>query len=56
MFGRALALEWMPGSSSWRQRSVLLATFRRMWGGAISIYAYQLGIGVALKQPYHSER
>ena len=39
------------GSSSWRQRSALLATFRRMWGGAIPASAYRQGIGVALKQP-----
>ena len=29
------------GSSSWRQRSALLATFRRMWGGAIPASAYK---------------
>ena len=39
------------GSSSWRQRSALPATFRRMWGGAIPASAYKQGIGVALKQP-----
>ena len=52
------------GSSSWRQRSALAATSRRMWGGAIPASAYKQGIGVAFKQPvvilhiymYHSER
>ena len=39
------------GSSYWRQRSALLATFRRMWGGAIPASAYRQGIGVAFKQP-----
>ena len=39
------------GSSYWRQRSALLATFRRMWGGAIPASAYKQGIGVAFKQP-----
>ena len=39
------------GSSSWRQRSALAATFRRMWGGAIRASAYKQGIGVAFKQP-----
>ena len=39
------------GSSSWRQRSALLATFRRMWGGAIPASAHRQGIGVAFKQP-----
>ena len=39
------------GSSSWRHRSTLLATFRRMWGGAIPARAYRQGIGVAFKQP-----
>ena len=39
------------GSSSWRQRSALLATFRRMWRGAIPASAYRQGIGVAFKQP-----
>ena len=39
------------GSSSWRQRSALLATFRRMWGGALPASAYRQGIGVAFKQP-----
>ena len=39
------------GSSSWRQRSALAATFRRMWGGAIPASAYKQGIGVAFKQP-----
>ena len=39
------------GSSSWRQRSALAATFRRMWGGAISASASKEGIGVAFKQP-----
>ena len=34
------------GSSSWRQRSALAATFRRMWGGAIPASAYKQGIGV----------
>ena len=29
------------GSSSWRQRSALAATFRRMWGGAIPASAYK---------------
>ena len=38
-------------SSSWRQRSALAATFRRMWGGAIPASAYKQGIGVAFKQP-----
>ena len=37
------------GSSSWRQRSALPATFRRMWGGAIPASAYKQGIGVAFK-------
>ena len=36
-------------SSSWRQRSALLSTFRRMWGGAIPASAYKQGIGVAFK-------
>ena len=39
------------GSSYWRQRSALLANFRRMWGGAIPASAYRQGIGVAFKQP-----
>ena len=39
------------GSSSRRQRSALLATFRRMWGGTIPASAYKQGIGVAFKQP-----
>ena len=39
------------GSSSWRQRSALLTTFRRMWVGAIPASAYKQGIGVAFKQP-----
>ena len=39
------------GSSSWRQRSALAATFRHMWGGAIPASAYKQGIGVAFKQP-----
>ena len=39
------------GSSSWRQRSALLATFRLVWGGAIPACAYKQGIGVAFKQP-----
>ena len=39
------------GSSSWRQRSALAATFRRMWGGAIPASSYKKGIGVAFKQP-----
>ena len=39
------------GSSSWRQRSALAATFRRMWGGAIPASAYEHCIGVAFKQP-----
>ena len=38
-------------SSSWRQRSALAATFRRMWGGAIPASAYEQGIGVAFEQP-----
>ena len=38
------------GSSSWRQRSALAATFRRMWGEAIPASAYKKGIGVAFKQ------
>ena len=29
------------GSSSWRQRSALLATFRHMWGGTIPASAYK---------------
>ena len=33
------------GSSSWRQRCALLATFRRMWGGAIPASAYKQIIG-----------
>ena len=36
------------GSSSWRQRSALLATFRRVWGGAIPAIAYKQGIGGSL--------
>ena len=32
-------------------RSALLATFLRMWGGAIPASAYLHGIGVAFKQP-----
>ena len=32
-------------SSSWRQRSALLATFRRMWGGAIPARAYNIQAG-----------
>ena len=39
------------GSSSWMQRSALLATFRRIWGGAIPASKYNQGIGVAFKQP-----
>ena len=39
------------GSSSWRQRSALLATFRHIWGGAIPASSYKQGIGVAFKQP-----
>ena len=39
------------GSSSWRQRSALAATLRRMWGGAIPTSAYKQGNGVAFKQP-----
>ena len=50
-----LAGRWPWGgcleSSSWRQRSALLATFRRMSGGAIPASAYKQGIGVAFKQP-----
>ena len=50
-----LAVRWpcsgCLGSSYWRQRSALLATFRRMWGGAIPDSAYKHGIGVAFKQP-----
>ena len=50
-----LALRWpwrgCLGLSSWRQRSALLATFRRMWGGAIPASAYRQGNGVAYKQP-----
>ena len=39
-------------SSSWRQLSALLATFRRMsGGGAIPASANKQGIGVAFKQP-----
>ena len=38
-------------SSSWRQLSALLATFRRMSGGAIPASANKQGIGVAFKQP-----
>ena len=38
-------------SSSWRQLSALLATFRRMSGGAIPASANTQGIGVAFKQP-----
>ena len=37
------------GSTSWRQRSALAATFRRMWGWAIPASAYKHGIGVAFK-------
>ena len=51
MLGRALAMEWVSRSSSWRQRSALPATFRRMWGGAIPASAHTQGIGVAFKQP-----
>ncbi len=39
------------GSSSWRQRSALAATFRHMCRGAIPTSAYKQGIGVAFKQP-----
>ena len=39
------------GSSSWRHRSALLATFQRMWGAAIHASAYKQCIGVAFKQP-----
>ena len=39
------------GSISLRQLSALLATFRRMWGGAIPASAYKQGIGIAFKQP-----
>ena len=50
--GLCLAGRWpwsgCIGSSSRRQRSALLATFRRMWGGAS---AHRQGIGVAFKQP-----
>ena len=38
-------------SSSWRQRSALLANCRRMWGGAIPASAYNQGIGLSFKQP-----
>ena len=38
-------------SSSWRQLSALLETFRRMSGGAIPASAYRQGITVAFKQP-----
>ena len=38
-------------SSSWRQLSALLATFRRMSGGAIPASANKQGIGVAFKNP-----
>ena len=52
---RCLARRWpcsgCLGSSSWRQISGLLATFRRMWGGAIPASAYRQGIGIAFKQP-----
>ena len=37
--------------SEWRQLSDLLATFRRMGGGAIPASAYKQGIGVTFKQP-----
>ena len=37
--------------SSWRQRSALAATFRRMWGGVIPASAYKQCIGVAFKRP-----
>ena len=33
------------GSSSWRQRSALLATFRRMCGAAVPASAFKQGIG-----------
>ena len=39
------------GSSSWRQRYALLATFRRMWGGAIPASAYNKFCMVYFKQP-----
>ena len=38
-------------STYWRQRSALLATCLRMWGGAIPASAHKQGIGVAFKQP-----
>ena len=43
------------GSSSWRQRSALAATFRRMWGGAIPINKnsnYRVG-GIMIEYPTH---
>ena len=39
------------GSYSWRQRSALLATFRRMWRGAIPAHANKQVIEVVFKQP-----
>ena len=39
------------GSSSWRQRSALLATFRRMWGGLSPPVHTGRALGVAFKQP-----
>ena len=39
------------GSSSWRQRSALAATFQRVWGGAIPASEYEQGIAIAFKQP-----
>ena len=43
------------GSSSWRQRSALLATFRRMWGGAIILHVSFRAIStcpVCLERPH----
>ena len=51
MLGRALAMEWVSRVIFLEQRSALLATFRRMWGGAFPASVYKQGIGVSFKQP-----
>ena len=52
MLGRVLAMKWCLVSFTWRHRSALLATFRRMWGGAIPAIVYKQGIGVAFNGDY----
>ena len=53
MLGRALAMEWVSRVIFLEAAiiSALLATFRRMSGGAIPASANKQGIGVAFKQP-----